>query len=134
MSEHSEQIVTEELVEYVADLVGQRYKRHEIRTHLKEELGVEPSHATLDKLITQARDKMKGRASATKDEHRQNAIEFYERIIANPDSRTKDKLAAQAQLNEILGLNAKQSITIETPESIAQNAKEILRQMNEADA
>src|SRR4051812_3855846 len=97
-------VVTEEVIEYVADLLGRRLKKHEIKAHIYEELEIECSPSTVELLITRARGLMLQRSTAPKSQHFSNAIEFYEAIIKDTKVSIRDRLLAQARLDNLLGL------------------------------
>lgn len=59
---------------------------------------------TAERLITEAREKLRDRMGITKEEGRNEAIAFYESVIRDPQSDFSAKIKAQERIDKILGL------------------------------
>ena len=64
----------------------------------------------------------------TPDEHREASIAVCRAIITDPTSSPRDRLAAQAEINRVLGLISDGSVE-GTPEEIATRVREALKEM-----
>lgn len=69
---------------------------------------------------------MCGDEPTSKEEHRVRAIELYRAIVADPNASHRDKLTAQASLNELLGLMEDQFSPTESAKRIQQAMTEML--------
>jgi len=69
---------------------------------------------------------MCGEEPTSKEEHRVRAIELYRAIVSDPNASHRDKLTAQASLNELLGLMEDQFSPTESAQRIQQAMTQML--------
>jgi len=69
---------------------------------------------------------MCGEEPTTKEDHRVRAIELYRGIVSDPNASHRDKLTAQASLNELLGLLEDQFSPTESAKRIQQAMTDML--------
>ena len=122
-------IHTEEVVEYVADLMSRRIPKHALKKLLEKELGTEISIQAYERLRKDARKLMINNSGRSYDEHRGTAVAFYESIIADEDSAFRDKLTAQTRLDNILGLE--KQFTPFSAQQLAEEAKKCLAEIDD---
>jgi len=125
------QISTDEVVEIVEDMVAMRKKRSHIRDMIFDINGGPCSRTTVDKIIFMARANIMAREKTDVTEQRAKALEFYEAVIREDNVSVQQKLEAQKQLVELLGLGAKHNVNALTPQDAAARAREALRKMRE---
>jgi len=69
---------------------------------------------------------MCGEEPTSKEDHRVRAIELYRAIVSDPNASHRDKLTAQASLNELLGLMEDQFSPTESAKKIQEAMREML--------
>ena len=119
-------VVTDDIVEHVADRMGLRWKKHEIKAELLAMLEVPKiSVHSFEVICTRAREAMAERSNRPATEMKKDAIEFYESIIRDPGEAAKDRIKAQEQLDKIFALDKESG---ESPQSKVSKAMELLNQ------
>lgn len=119
-------IVTDDVVEFVADLMGKRWKKHEIKAYLLKELDVPKiSVHSFEVICTRARKAMAERSERPASDMKRDAIEFYESVVRDEDATYKDRIKAQEQLDKIFALDKESG---ESPQSKVSKAMELLNQ------
>lgn len=106
-SGRTSEVTARELVEFVAELVALRKRKGEIKRAIYHVCGKKISRGSVETLLRRARALIAQRSLMSIDEHRANALALYEKIIADDGSSERDKMTAQAGINEIIGLSAK---------------------------
>ena len=76
----------------------------EIKKHMRDTYQLKTSQ--INKYISRARKHLHEQANADRDELRGASIEFYRAIVRDESAETRDRLAAQARIDKILGLEA----------------------------
>lgn len=126
-------VVTDELVEECAECLAQRMHKHQIKRHLEELLGFKYSAATHEKLLGRAKKIIIERSARPRSEHLALAIEFWEKLMADPEATKRDKMKCQRELQELLGLGAKWgSIRDMSPDDQAEMLRQAVKAMDEA--
>ena len=120
----------EMLVEMIAELLGSCAKKHVIKERIREALGGPLVANRYEKLMGEACALMVARERRDKREFAQNAIEFYEGVLADGLAPLRDKLAAQEKLTELVGVGAKFKEGTDPDES-ARAVRDALAAMNE---
>jgi len=93
-----------ERVLMVAQLLARRLHRHEIKKVMRGKFGV--GGRQTETYISRARELLIDRTGRSRDDHFSEAFCFYEGVLRDPGADIKDKFAAQAELNKLLGLYA----------------------------
>jgi hypothetical protein len=113
----------EERVNLAAQMLCRKYTRFEIhrilKTHYKRPDGSPLSANACDRYLQRAREVLRRRYAmaddpeaagaapeALRDLHRRDAFNFYESVIRDPGAEPQHKLAAQARIDRLLGLEA----------------------------
>jgi hypothetical protein len=92
-------------IEQLATVIGsKRFTKSEIRRYCKVQWNVEWRQA--DRYWTRARELLCKLADRSKMEFKSDALALYEGIIKSPKTKVRDKIAAQAEINAIIGLYA----------------------------
>lgn len=71
---------------------------------------------TVDIYIARARAFLLKQANKTRDEVRADAVNFYESILKNPTSTTRERLQARTRLDEIYGIDAPRRTELSGPD------------------
>lgn len=124
-------VVTEELVEEVAELLAQRKKKHEIKDYLRTTLEMEVHPRSVETLITRARHLILERAKRSKTEHLALSVEFLEKIIADDSLPTYQRMKALDQLNYMLGVGGSFKMQTESPDETARAIRQAQKEMDE---
>ena len=98
------QFVTDELIEFVADMLVHRCKKGQIKRAVYTIIGGKCNRQTIEKLLNKARALIREEAGLDKAEERADAIGFLKAQIADESISTKDKLSAHEQLLKIIGI------------------------------
>jgi hypothetical protein len=88
----------------VSGMIARRAHKHEIKKILREKYGIGARQAEV--YFARARKRLIKRSGRPREDHIAEAFALYENTIRNPESDLKDKLAAQRELNQLLGLYA----------------------------
>lgn len=131
MSETSNKFLSDDVIELVADMLAKRWRKGQIKNALAELNGGERlSRATCENALSQARALLLSRTKPSED-HKAEAIGFYEAIIRDEDLPMRDKLAAQGALREVLGLDYKYNPEGENAEDAAAAIRHAMSAMDE---
>lgn len=125
-------VVFEELIDLVAELIGQRFNKGDIKRVIYEVNGGKCGRATVEKILTLAREKVRAAAHIDANDHLAESIEFYKSIIRDESVTVQARMEANAKLDELLGIGAKWSSRGDTNKNNAKKTVEALRQMKEA--
>lgn len=99
--------LSEEVIDHVASLIANRRPRHEIRDFLSDAIQIKFDTHMTQEVMNVARQRLRELAALVHNDARAEAIAFLQSVIADKKVSVSDKLKAQAQLNEVLGLGAK---------------------------
>lgn len=106
--------LSDALIELVAEMIGLRYRKGEIKRELAKfnateanPQGEPPSQGVFERLMREARELIRERLEISQSEAAGEAIAFYESVIRDPDIDVREKLRAQDQLERLLGLGAR---------------------------
>lgn len=121
--------ISPEVVEYVADLMARRWRKHRIKQHLEEELGVPVRIDTYEAIRKAARELLEQDTDKKRDAHRRDAIAFYESVIRDESASHKERIMAQHRLDKLMGLESQ--FTGHSAEEQADAARELLRLMHD---
>jgi|TARA_R100000501_G_C2595478_1_gene94183 hypothetical protein len=121
-----------EILEFIADCYAFRKRKGEIKRKVREQLECEINPFVMEWLLKEGRKIHAEAGQKTREEHRQESIDFLRQIIADDKSTIIAKLRAQDQLTTITGLEARFFGTdLEDPDSIAQQARTALKLMDD---
>lgn len=122
------QKITDAVVELTIDMLARRVQKGDIKRVLKERFALVARGA--ERALSRARAEMLKRTGAAKDDHRANAMQFYESIIratgqpavfapsgqliraATPGPTVREKLIAQERIDALLGLEVPQRVEL----------------------
>lgn len=93
-----------ERVLLTAQMIARRLHRHEIKRILLERHGIR--HRQAAEYIARARAHLIERTNRPREDHIAEAFALYEGVIRSPEESTKEKMAAQQAIVELLGLAA----------------------------
>lgn len=97
----------DELIDLTVEMLGLRWPKGRIKTALRGVLGEDTDHRKLEDVIAAARARLRTLIKTDPDDHRALAISFYETVIRDEASPTREKLSAQDALLSLLGIGAK---------------------------
>jgi len=100
-------IIMDELIEFVAERIAYRAKKHQIKRELEEIVGRKIAMTTYEQLRRKAEVLIKERGNVSRQNQYERAIAFYEEIIADDTAKHSTRLKAQDSLSELLGLGAR---------------------------
>lgn len=123
-------VVLDDVVEFVADLICQRKFKSQIKRELADLFDAPVSPRSVETLMSKARQLLRERAGASQKDMKDNAVSLYEWVIRSDETSIREKLHAQAQLDEIFGLKSKFSDD-GTPEETAERIRAALDEMKE---
>lgn len=86
---------------------------------------------TAERLMTEAKEKLRNRMGITRDEGRNEAIAFYESVIRDPNSDFSAKIRAQERIDKILGLEFTGAKS-DTVDEFARKIREALEDQDKA--
>lgn len=88
-------------------LLNRRQPKHAIKAAINAKFfaGNEVSARTIESYLSRAREQIAELAGKSRDEHRTDALLFYESVIVGPDADLKERMAAQEGLRELLALD-----------------------------
>lgn len=121
----------EDCVETAATMMARRVNRESIRRVISLNLygGIDTdnptvpkkviSEAQLDRYIAAATRKALDTYRRSKDDSKALAIQTYEEVIRDPDSKPGDRINAQRRIDELMGHDYRASGDVETPEERA---------------
>lgn len=95
----------EERIEFTAKLLAARYFKGDIKRALVARYSVDAR--TCERYLSRARELLIEWSGKSKDEHRNDALAFYESIIRS-DASPADRMTAQGRIDKLLGLEAPQ--------------------------
>lgn len=116
----------EEIVDHVAELIGQRFRRSQIKIALRE---IDPniSYCTIQKIIALARRKIIATYGISPEQFKSEAIEFYSHIIREKKFPLRYRLQAQERLDKLIGL---ESFRVEDPQQFIEKINQTLKEMD----
>ena len=123
-------VVVDELVEFTRDLLASGMRKGEIKLAVKEVLGTDPSHRSIETLLSKAREQMRSEGNISKDEQKDESVEFYKSVLRNKRANFYMKLKARERLDNILGLENQFTSGDHTPEEKADLARSFLIKTN----
>jgi hypothetical protein len=91
-------------VEFAEYLLFRRLPIEQVKARLKGMFQV--SYRTAERLLAAARRRLLARSGKTKQQHLQEALDFWESIVTGPDAQLGQRMDAQRELSKLLGLNA----------------------------
>jgi len=118
----------EELIDFTAELLGQRFRRCQIREELRK-INPEISNRIITLLIAAARRKLIATYNVNPEQYKGEAIEFYSYVIRNSSFPIKFRIQAQERLDKLLGLEA---LKVENPEEYISRLNAALQAMDKA--
>ena len=124
-------VVTDELVEEVAECLAVRMKKHEIKAHVIELLGMEISARSLERLLSRARMVILSRQKRPRAEHIALSVDFWEKILHDPDASLNQKMKAQRELQDLLGIGGSfAGSNSDTPDEAAAALRETMAEID----
>lgn len=118
----------EEIVDFVMELLGRRYKKGEIKNKIREKIAPDISVPALEALITAAKKRIRENYRIDPMEYKGYLIEELERFLRNDKTSIKLRLKTIHELAELLGLRA--IAETETPLEYAKKVAEAIKQMD----
>jgi hypothetical protein len=91
-------------IEYTLFLLSRRLYKSDIKRMLIRKYSI--GARTCENYLSRAREILIKGTGQTKEEHRVASLNFYESIIAGPDSTLRDRIYANERLDKLLGLEA----------------------------
>lgn len=101
----AEEATADTLVDWVIEQLALRRFKSQIKQDLQDLLKEEVSQPFFEALLTRAKERMGINTKRSKKVFLQEAIAFYERVIASPETQIQFKLKAQESLAELVGLH-----------------------------
>lgn len=92
----------EQIEAVVRELLEQRKKNGQIKRAVALQFDISPR--TVERYLRRAREAIVSDTERPASEHRADAHVFYLRMLANPDTSSRDKLRAQDSIVDLLGL------------------------------
>jgi hypothetical protein len=100
-------------VAYTVHLLSRYAYKGEIKRLLKQRFGI--SARSCERYLARARELLRERTGADLDEHRALSLGFYESVIRDPATTTREQLLAQKRIDKLLGLEERgQAARMET--------------------
>ena len=126
----------QERIDFCVECLGNRLLKSQIKRAFwakfdpehKDEKGQRTSPQQIERYLRRAREVMHERFLERAANHADSAIAFLESVIRTPKSKYIEKLRAQEQLTELLGLAAAKKIEVSTTdkrESVSRRINEI---------
>lgn len=94
----------EQRIELTHRLLASRARKGDIKKTLIARWGV--SARTAENYLARARERILADSQQPREQHRANAIAFYESIIGDMQASTRDRIKAQERMDRLLGLEA----------------------------
>lgn len=103
--------VREEIIDLCAEAIAEgQFKsslKRIVRACLKGSEHEDVSTVTIERIITDARVKVRESAGITKEDGQTDAIAFYQKVLRDPNASNIDKLRARERIDKLLGLENK---------------------------
>lgn len=123
-------VVTDELVEECAECLASRMRKHAIKTHIQEILGMGISARSLEKLLARARMVILSRQKRPRSEHLALSIDFWEGVLHDPDANLNQRMKAQRELQDLIGIGGGfAGANADTPDELAQALRDSMAEM-----
>ena len=98
-------VVTQEVIELIAELIAQGMKKFAIKRWVEEEIFTEKiSIKSFEKLRTHAKKFLADNAETTKAEHRSMSLDFYRQMASNGKLPAQSRMRAMENLDDIFGI------------------------------
>lgn len=94
----------EERIEFVCKAIGQGFRKSEIKRMVIAKYQV--TARTVENYLARARERLREHVEGTIEDHRSEAIEFYQSILRSKDSSARVKVQARKRIDQIIGLDA----------------------------
>lgn len=132
---HIPQEIREMIVNAVADAIALKTRKYQlkqlIRLSLQKSEFADPCARTCEDFISEAKQLLRETICTDRDEGRKQSIMVYEQIIANPHTKTADRIKAQERLDKILGLEHTGNIQ-DDADDVARRIRETLAEQESA--
>lgn len=125
-------VVFEELICLVAEMIGKRHNKGDIKRVIYEVNGEKCGRATVEKILNLARAKIRDAANIDVDEQLGESVEFYRSIIRDDSVPVQVRMDATDKLDNLLGIGAKWSSRGDTNVASAKKVQSAMKQMKEA--
>lgn len=129
---------TEEAVEMAAMMIARRYRKHDIYKHIRAKAAKDlkiPAHKcsreVCEIVLKAARKLLAEKLNLDTLEVKSTSLAFYESVIADPTSTITEKLRAQENIDNLLGLGAQFGGKIETIEATADKLRVAVYHMHQ---
>lgn len=123
-------VVTDELVEEVAECLATRMKKHAIKAHIIDILDMAISARSLEKLMARARSILLERSKRPRAEHLALSLDFWEKVLCDDDASLNQKMKAQRELQDLLGIGGSfAGANTDTPDEQAHALRETMEEM-----
>jgi hypothetical protein len=117
----------QERVDFCVECLGLRWHKSQIKrgfwakfdTQHKDEKGKRTSAQTIERYLSRAREAMRQRFLERAENHADTAVAFLEGVIRSPKAKYIERLRAQEQLTELLGLAAAQKLVVHHDNALA---------------
>lgn len=121
-------IATREVVELIADRMACGAHKGDLKRLVREVAGkLTVTRTTYETIFTRARALLLIRSGQSKGDHKRDAINFYRSIVRDEDQSTHNRIAAQKQLDEVLGIAAKYTGSGPSSEDAAARVRALLK-------
>lgn len=103
--------VRDDVVDLLVDAISQKWHKSQMKTAIRECFKgsefADPSTATIERLISEARAELRNRLGVDRGDEKLNAIAVYEAVIRDPNATHGERIKAQERIDKILGLENK---------------------------
>jgi len=103
-----EEVITDELIAFMVECVGQGFQKHRIKIALQEDLDLgDISERTFNLAMQKVREYLRETWSAPGDELKCDALQFYSEMRSNVKVDPRERIKAQERIDAILGHDAR---------------------------
>lgn len=97
---------TDEIDEWVAEQIAQRRHKFQIKGELEARLEEKVDIKAFEFIYTKAKKLIMENSKVPRQDHKALSQRFWEGIIADPKSKMREKMRAQVELQNLLGIGA----------------------------
>jgi hypothetical protein len=96
-----------ERIELCRSMLLRRVPKSTIKKVIRQRFGAELSANTIEGYLGRAREQLLADVTRGRQNHRADALGFYESMLANPKVADRDRIKAQERIDKLLGLEDK---------------------------
>lgn len=98
-------------IEYCRQLVAAGHYDGEVKRLAAEEFKI--STRSVERYLKRARELILAESEKPKTEHRATSLAFYQKVVANENEETRNRLRAQQRIDELLALELPKTINLQ---------------------